>query len=328
MEWDPSDEILLIAWGPDAFLLDRNLTVLQQVGNDQWPWSVSWNPNGSEFLVTTRTGYQVWAWDGQVATLARETFVTNEIVSAYWSNLGTKIATVERLPGEFFAITVQVVIRSAATGDVLQTSADYFGIPTEYAIPDQWDWSPADDRYLYGVGYTVEIRPDGLPYVSSEPMVYRIDTETGLSERVTWLGSTLFYSIGLDPTGEYLVATTDGVTQIWSFPENDRVAYFPGPAIGVSWRRDGQFLMEGAGAVDVPTMSHLGGFEFGPSIVRVNSRYDVVASAWDTSLVLQDLTAFDAYVPMEQPEQTPTFTSVPTESAASTPPRPPSDAPG
>jgi hypothetical protein len=75
-------------------------------------------------------------------------------------------------------------------------------------------------------------------------------------------------------------------------------------------------------------MSHLGGFEFGPSIVRVNSRYDVVASAWDTSLVLQDLTAFDAYVPMEQPEQTPTFTSVPTESAASTPPRPPSDAPG
>lgn len=327
MEWDPSEEVLLVASGGGAYLLDTQFNLVQQMTQGERTWSVSWNPDGREFLVTTRTGYQVWAWDGQVATPTRETFVTNEIVSAYWSNLGTKIATVERLPGELFAITVQVVIRSAATGEVLQTSTDYFGIPTEYAIPDQWDWSPVDDRYLYGVGYTVEIRTDGLPYVSSEPMVYRIDTETGLSERVTWLGGSLFYSIGLDPTGEYLVATTDGVTQIWSLIEDDRVTYFPGPTIGVSWRRDGQFLMEGAGAIDITTMMQLGGFEFGPSIVRVNSRYDIVASAWDTSLVLQDLTAFDAYVPMMPSEQTPTFTPTAMPTATETPTPSPTPAP-
>ena len=298
MEWDPTEEVLLVAWGPDAVLLDRHFNILQQVSDDQWPWSVSWNPSGSEFLVTARTGYQIWAWDGQVATLARETLVANEIVSAYWSNGGSKIATIERLPGEFFAITVQVVIRSAATGEVLQTSTDHFGIPTEDAIADQWDWSPTDDRYLYGVGYTVEIRADGLPYVSSKQMVYRLDTETGTVERVTTLGSVLFYSIGLDPTGDYMVATDDAGVQIWSFVENERVADFPGPTIGVSWRRDGQFLMAGAGAIDITSMARFGGFDFGPNIVRVNSRYNIVASAYDNVLVLQDLTVFDAYEPM------------------------------
>lgn len=319
MEWDPSDETLLIAWGPDAFLLDRDFNILQQVSDDQWPWSVSWNPTGTEFLVTTRTGYQIWSWDGQVAALARETLVANEIVSAYWSNLGTKIATIERLPGEFFAITVQVVIRSAVTGEVLQTSADYFGIPTENAIADQWDWSPTDDRYLYGVGYTVEIRADGLPYVSRDPMVYRIDTETGLSERITWLGSSLFYSIGLDPAGNYLVATDNSVTQIWSLIEDERITYFPGPTIGVSWRRDGQFLMAGAGAINITTMERIGGFEFGPSIVRINSRYNIVASAHDTALLLQDLTAFDAYTPMLLVTETPSFTLTSTPTLTPTP---------
>lgn len=323
MEWDPAEAVLLVGSGEGAYLLDHNFNLVQRVTQGERAWSVSWNPTGTEFLVTTRTGYQIWAWGGQFATLARETFVANEIVSAYWSNLGTKIATIERLPGEFFAITVQVVIRSAVTGEVLQISADYFGIPTESAIADQWDWSPTDDRYLYGVGYTVEIRADGMPYLSSNQMVYRIDTETGLSERVTWLGSSLFYSIGLDPTGRYLVATDDAGVQLWSFTEDNRVADFPGPTRGVSWRRDGQFLMAGSGAVDIESMTMFGAFNFGPGIVRVNGRYNRVASAWDTSLLLQDLTAFDAYTPMllvtETPSQTPTFTSTYTATFTETP---------
>lgn len=303
MKWDPTDEVLLVAWGPDAVLLDRNFNVVQQVSDDQWPWSVSWNPSGREFLVTTRTGYQIWAWDGQTATLARETLVANEIVSAYWSNFGTKIATVERLPGELFAITVQVVIRSAATSEVLQTSVDYFGIPTEDAIADQWDWSPLDDRYLYGVGYTVEIRADGLPYVSSKPMVYRLDTETGITERVTTLISGLFYSIGLDPNGDYLVATDDIGIKIWSFRENRIVVNLTGAASGVSWRRDGQFVMAGPSAIDITTREGLGWFDSGGTLVRMNSRYSIVALAsfYDNFFMLHDLTAFDAYEPMLTP---------------------------
>jgi WD40 repeat protein len=318
MEWDPAEEVLLVASGGGAYMLDYNFNLVQQITQGEQTWSVSWNPSGTEFLVTTRTGYQVWTWDGQIATLTRETVVANEVVAAYWSSLGSKIATVERLPGEF-SITVQIVIRSAVTGEVLQTSIDYFGIPTESAIADQWDWSPTDDRYLYGVGYTVEIRADGLPYLSRDPMIYRLDTETGSVERVTTLGSGLFYSIDLDPTGTYLVATDNSVTQIWSLIIDQRITYFPGPTMGLSWRRDGKFLMAGAGLIDITRMERLGGFEFGPSIVRMNSRYNRVASAWDTSLLLQDLTAFDAYEPITPATVVPTLTPTPEPTATLTP---------
>jgi len=324
MEWDPAEAVLLVGSGEGAYLLNPDFNLVQRVTQGERAWSVSWNPTGTEFVVTTRTGYQIWAWDGQLATLAREIAVTREIVAAYWSSFGSKIATVERLVGELFSITVQVVIRSAVTGEVLQTSADYFSIPTENAIADQWDWSPTDDRYLYGVGYTVEIRADGLPYISRDRMVYRLDTESGTVEQVTTLGESVFYSIGLDPTGSYLIATGEGAgIQIWSFAENRRVAQFPGPTSGVSWRHDGQFVMAGPSVIDIGHLTDLGWFNFGATLVRVNWRYNRVASAWDTSLLLQDLTAFEAYTPImpitETPFPTPILTLTFTPTSTNTP---------